>query len=102
MIRLSANLGFMWPDRPLLDRIEAAARAGFGAVELHWPYDTPATEVAACCKTHGVKLLAINTVKGQGRTILVWRRFPAVSPNSRARFSRPVTTFGLLVEMRSM
>ena len=39
MPRLSANLGFLWPDRPLIDRIGAAARAGFTAVEIHWPYD---------------------------------------------------------------
>ena len=32
--RLSANLGFLWPDRPILDRIDAAAAAGFKAIEL--------------------------------------------------------------------
>ncbi len=64
MIRLSANLGFLWPDRPLLDRIAAAARAGFKAIELHWPYDVPAADVADACVTHGVVLLALNTAKG--------------------------------------
>jgi hydroxypyruvate isomerase len=64
MIRLSANLGFLWPDRPLPDRIAAAANAGFRAVELHWPYDVPAAEVAAACKAHRLKLLALNTAKG--------------------------------------
>ena len=34
MLRFSANLGFLWPDRPLLARIDAAARAGFKAIEL--------------------------------------------------------------------
>src|SRR5690349_8442129 len=64
MIRLSANLGFMWPDRPLLQRIEAAGRAGFKAVELHWPYDVPAAETNAACAAAGVELLGINTVVG--------------------------------------
>jgi hydroxypyruvate isomerase len=64
MVRFSANLGFLWPDRPLLDRVEAAAKAGFKAIELHWPYDVPATEVRAKCEAHGLTLLGINTVAG--------------------------------------
>ena len=34
-VRLSANTGFLFPDRPFLDRIVAAGRAGFDAVEFH-------------------------------------------------------------------
>ncbi len=64
MPRLSANLGFLWPDRPLLDRIAAAGKAGFRAVELHWPYDVPAEDVRAACAAAGVRLLGINTVPG--------------------------------------
>lgn len=64
MIRLSANLGFLWPDIPLLERIAAAGRAGFRAVELHWPYDTPAADVADACRSAKVALLGINTVPG--------------------------------------
>jgi len=63
-MRFSANLGLLWPDRPLLDRIEAAARAGFRAVEMHWPYDVPASEVAATARRTGVTLLGINTAPG--------------------------------------
>jgi hydroxypyruvate isomerase len=64
MARFSANLGFLWPDRPLLKRIEAAARAGFRAVEVHWPYDVPAAEVKAACAHHGLATLGLNTVRG--------------------------------------
>jgi hydroxypyruvate isomerase len=60
----SANLGLLWPERPLLDRIEAAARAGFRAVEMHWPYDVPASDVAATAHRTGVTLLGINTAPG--------------------------------------
>lgn len=66
MLRLSANLGFLWPDRPLLDRIDAAAHAGFKAIELHYPYDVPAAEVAAACRRNDVVLLGINTNVGSG------------------------------------
>ena len=64
MPRFSANIGMLWPDRPLLRRIDAAADAGFRAVEMHWPYDVPASEVAQCCQRRGMTLLGINTVPG--------------------------------------
>src|SRR3954468_11821547 len=64
MPRFSANLGFLWPDRPLLERIEAAGRAGFKAVEVHWPYEIPAETVAGACRRAGVKLLGMNTEPG--------------------------------------
>ena len=66
MPRFSANLGFLWPDRPLLERIDAAAAAGFKAIELHWPYATPAADVRARCEKHGLVLLGINTPIGDG------------------------------------
>jgi hydroxypyruvate isomerase len=62
--RFSANLGLLWPDRPLLQRIEAAARAGFRAIEMHWPYDVPAAEVAAVANRLGLTILGINTAPG--------------------------------------
>lgn len=64
MPKFSANLGFLWPDRPLLDRIDAAAAAGFRAVEMHWPYDVPADVVRDRCAAAGVGLLGINTPLG--------------------------------------
>lgn len=64
MPKFSANLGFLWPDRPLLERIAAAGAAGFKAVELHWPYDTPAADAKEACAKAGVKLLGINTSLG--------------------------------------
>lgn len=63
-IHLSANLGFLWMDRPLLERIELAAANGFGAVELHWPYDTSAGDVRRVCQQLGLTLLSINTPQG--------------------------------------
>lgn len=64
MPKFSANLGFLWPDRPLLDRIEAAAKAGFRAIEMHWPYDLPPEGVRDLCARLGLKILGINTVRG--------------------------------------
>ena len=38
MPNFAANLSFLWTEVPFLDRFELAARAGFRAVEYHFPY----------------------------------------------------------------
>ena len=65
MPRFSANLGFLWADLPLIERVERASAAGFRAIELHWPYETPAEDVRAACVEHGMTLLGINTPAGE-------------------------------------
>ncbi|MEJ0084966.1 MAG: TIM barrel protein [Pseudomonadota bacterium] len=64
MQKFSANLGFLWPDRPVSDRVVAAAAAGFRAVEFHWPYDVPAASLRRTCREVGVEALALNTPPG--------------------------------------
>jgi hydroxypyruvate isomerase len=63
-MRFSANLGFLWADRPLPDAIRAAKRAGFDAVEFHWPYDVPPEEVGAALAETGLPCLGLNTRRG--------------------------------------
>jgi len=63
-MKFSANLGFLWADRPLPDAIRAAKAAGFDAVECHWPYDVPAAEVAAALTETGLEMLGLNTTRG--------------------------------------
>src|SRR5215213_3056938 len=64
MPHFSANLGFLFADRPHPERILAAARAGFPAVEMHWPYDVPAVEIAAALRTADVRMLGLNSPPG--------------------------------------
>src|SRR5450631_1832248 len=45
MPRFAANLSMMFTEVPFLERFEAAAKAGFTAVEFLFPYDHPAEEV---------------------------------------------------------
>ena len=45
MPKFAANLGFLFPDIPFLDRFEAAARAGFRAVEYASPYTVSPDEL---------------------------------------------------------
>jgi 2-dehydrotetronate isomerase len=64
MPRLAANLGYLFADRPLLDRFAAAAASGFAAVELQFPYSEPADAVRREIECHALKMLGINTPLG--------------------------------------
>lgn len=61
-MRFSANLGFLFTDRPLLEAIHLARETGFDAVELHWPYDTPAHALRGALGD--LPLVSLNTVRG--------------------------------------
>jgi hydroxypyruvate isomerase len=60
----SANLGFLWTELTLPDAIRAAKAAGFDAVECHWPYDTPASEMKNALQDTGLQMLGLNTRRG--------------------------------------
>ena len=60
----SANLGFLFTDRPLPEAVRAAARAGFAAVECHFPYETPVADLRAALDETGLPMLGVNTVRG--------------------------------------
>ena len=64
MTEFSANLGFLWTERPLPDAIRAAKAAGFDAVECHWPYATPPADVLAALHETGLPMLGLNTSRG--------------------------------------
>ena len=63
-LTFSANLGFLWNDLPLPEAILRAHRAGFAAVECHWPYDHDPGEVRAVLDETGLPMLGLNTVPG--------------------------------------
>ena len=65
MPRFAANLGYLFTDRPLLERIDAAAAAGFKAVELQFPYDIPASAVKAAIERNKLTILGLNTPPGE-------------------------------------
>src|SRR5690242_4136579 len=63
-MKFSANLGFLFADRPLPQAIHAARAAGFDAVECHWPYAVPVAETRAALEETGLKMLGLNTSRG--------------------------------------
>ena len=66
MPRFAANLGYLFTDRPLLGRIDAAAASGFKAIELQFPYDVPASQVKEAIDRNKLTVLGINTPPGAG------------------------------------
>ena len=64
MPQFAAHLSLMYPELPLLDRFAAAARDGFRAVELHFPYAVDPREIAARLQDNGLQLVLFNAPAG--------------------------------------
>ena len=64
MPRFAANLSMMFNEVPFLDRFDAAAKAGFTAVEFLFPYDHPAEEVGERLKRNGLTQALFNLPPG--------------------------------------
>ncbi|WP_030778131.1 TIM barrel protein [Streptomyces sp. NRRL S-920] len=70
--RFNVNLSILFTELPLLERPAAAAKAGFGAVELWWPWvDAPTPEqseldaLKKAIEDAGVQLVGLNFYAGQ-------------------------------------
>jgi hydroxypyruvate isomerase len=62
--RLAANLSLLYPDLAFAERFGACAEDGFQAVEILFPYDIPAAQIARALRSHGLQLVLINTPPG--------------------------------------
>ena len=65
MPKFAANLGYLFTERTLLERIDAAAASGFKAIELQFPYDVPASQVKAAIERNKLTVLGLNTPPGE-------------------------------------
>ncbi len=59
MLRFDPNLRWLFTEVPMSDRYAAAAAAGFRGVEVAFPYDVPARELAARLSDNGLTLVQI-------------------------------------------
>ncbi|MGC1464736.1 MAG: TIM barrel protein [Pseudolabrys sp.] len=66
MPRFAANLGYLFTEHAMIDRVGAAAAAGFKAIELQFPYDVPAAQMKAAIDGNKLTVLGINTLRGGG------------------------------------
>ena len=64
MPRFAANLHYLFSELPFLDRFDAAAAAGFRAVEFQVPYDYPTAELSAPLKANGLKMVLFDAPMG--------------------------------------
>ena len=61
---LAANLSMLFTERDLLERIPAAADAGFDGVEVQFPYELDASDLAKRLASHAMPLALINLPAG--------------------------------------
>jgi len=87
MPRFSAHLGYLFKDRPLLERIDAAAAAGFKAIEGRFPDGVPAADFKRAVERNGLKVLGINTPSG-GETEFGLGALPGREDEWRATFAQ--------------
>ncbi|PSM40378.1 hydroxypyruvate isomerase [Streptomyces dioscori] len=63
-LRFDANLKWLFTDMPFVERFDAAARAGFAAVEYASPYAYEARHLRALLDNAGLEQILINTPMG--------------------------------------
>jgi hydroxypyruvate isomerase len=59
MLRFDANLRWLFTEVPMLERYAAAAQAGFKGVEVAFPYEHPAAEIAARLEGNGLQMVQV-------------------------------------------
>ena len=64
MPKFAANLHYLFSEVPFLDRFEAAAGAGFKAVEFQVPYNHAPAELAARLAAHDLKMVLFDAPMG--------------------------------------
>lgn len=85
MPRLCANLTLLFTEVPMEARFRMAAEAGFAGVEILFPYDDDAADLAARTRRHGLEMVLINCPPPN------WAGGPrgfAAQPEQAARFRR--------------
>ena len=88
MPRFAANLGYLFTDRPLIERIDAAASCGFKAIELQFPYDVPPAVLKAAAERNKLTILGVNTPPGEGEGTFGLAAVPGRERDWEALFTR--------------
>lgn len=86
--KYSAHVGYLFTDKPLNERIAAAARHGFSAIEHPSPYDVPAQDMAQWLGDAGVPYTQFGLHSGDARR---GEKGLAIFPERRDDFRRSVS-----------
>lgn len=89
MPRFAANLSMMFNELPFLERFEAAAKAGFRAVEFLFPYEFPAEEIGSRLNAFGLTQALFNLPPGDWEK---GERGMAALPGREAEFLQTLET----------
>ncbi len=89
MPKFAANLSMMFNELPFLDRFDAAAEAGFKAVEYLFPYDFPPEEIARKLEQNGLSQALFNMPPGDWAA---GERGLSAIPGREAEFQESVAT----------
>ena len=87
MPKFAANISMLFTEVAFIDRFEAAARAGFEAVEFLFPYDHAPADIAARLRSHGLVNALFNLPPGD---FAAGERGLASLPGREAEFRRSV------------
>ena len=96
MPKLAANISMLFSERPFLDRIDAAAAAGFRAVECQYPYDYPAAEFAARLAAWRLAAALINVPPGEGEAARGFAALPGREAEFDASLERALAYAGAI------
>ena len=95
---ICANLSLLFTELPLIERVRAAAEAGFAGVEIQFPYEVPAAALQAELQRSGLPLVLFNLPAGdlmQGGAGL------AAVPGREVQFAAAVWRFPAVRRVRS-
>lgn len=65
-MQLTANLSMLFGELPLAQRLDAARKAGFDAVEIQFPQETAIAPLQAAMAETGMPVVLINVPRGTG------------------------------------
>ncbi|MGB3330456.1 MAG: TIM barrel protein [Thermomicrobiales bacterium] len=87
MPRFAPNLSMLYTELPFLERFDAAAHAGFTAVEFQFPYEMPAEAIKEALDRNGLDLVLFNLPGGDHAA---GERGLAALPDRREAFGESV------------
>ena len=90
MPRFTVNIGMLFAERSFLDRITAAAAAGFDHVECHFPYDHTIADIKAALAAAKMRMNGLNTSPGNAGEFGL-AGAPGREAEFRERFDQAVT-----------
>jgi len=84
----SAHIGYLFTEKPMAERIAAATRCGFQAIEHPSPYDVPSEEMARWLSSAGARYVQFGLYSGDASK---GEKGIGIFPDRRDEFRRSVS-----------